>query len=554
MTNIALENIKSETKANILNSLETVNKAVQKSHKALIKQRSIALHNIPTLPDVITIIEQLLALHNSQNITLASASLTRLREKLAPMLAMYNDQGFFVIAPDQISIASGRDVNTGTLNIISKQRPELVQRAFSGETVFIPTIKSDVPLANTPNISATIFIMAPVYSKLNEIIAVFALRINTQTYFSNITQLGRIGASGETYAFNQQGYLLTESRFDQELISNKQMSAEQRSTLNIRVAVPSNHPLNSKVTLTAQPLTAMAKDATSGNNGSNLDGYLDYRGIEVFGVWRWNANLNFGYATEIDVDEALRPYFLARETLINVLTGTTLLAIMMSFLIIRIQTSNQKKIIQTNLSLEHKVTVRTKELVDAKTALTQAVTSLEILAVTDSLTGLANRRKFDQQLNEEWQRCLRQDSQISILIFDIDYFKLYNDHYGHVQGDRCIREIAQIFRHSTIAKRPGDIVARYGGEEFVVLLSDADQQYTEYVAKSILTCVQELAIEHKYTEVVNTDIVTVSVGYTIEANIVNSNYEKIINQADSALYQAKHKGRNQIMPYNNQTS
>jgi diguanylate cyclase (GGDEF)-like protein len=164
---------------------------------------------------------------------------------------------------------------------------------------------------------------------------------------------------------------------------------------------------------------------------------------------------------------------------------------------------------------------------------------LQQLANIDSLTGVANRRHFEEYLSIEWQRMIREQQPISIILCDIDFFKLYNDTYGHLLGDSCLVTIAQAIKN--VVQRPADLVARYGGEEFVVILPNTNQQGAAKIARNICYTVRSLAIPHKSSAV--SSYVTLSAGLSTVIPKVDSNFEEIILAADKALYQAKAKGR-----------
>jgi diguanylate cyclase (GGDEF)-like protein len=172
---------------------------------------------------------------------------------------------------------------------------------------------------------------------------------------------------------------------------------------------------------------------------------------------------------------------------------------------------------------------------------------LESLAFIDGLTGIANRRQFDQQLEKEWSRMMRQNAPLSLLIIDIDHFKTFNDQYGHGAGDDCLRLVARTI--AGIIKRPGDLAARYGGEEFVVILPGTDEIGAHSVAESMRSAVDKLAIPHAGSSVA--DHVTISIGGASHIPRRQGNFQDLINSADRALYRAKSAGRNQIFiePY-----
>ena len=170
---------------------------------------------------------------------------------------------------------------------------------------------------------------------------------------------------------------------------------------------------------------------------------------------------------------------------------------------------------------------------------------LQELATIDGLTGIANRRAFDTRLKDEWKRAERTKSHLSVLLLDIDFFKLYNDGYGHQKGDECLIRIAKALQ--LMVRRPGDFVARYGGEEFVFIVSDSDPDKVLLYAEAIRDTIEQLKISHEYSKV--SPYVTSSLGV---ANIMPSqdediNIEQLIRLADRALYQAKSDGRNIVI-------
>ncbi|WP_374312887.1 diguanylate cyclase [Dongia sp.] len=167
---------------------------------------------------------------------------------------------------------------------------------------------------------------------------------------------------------------------------------------------------------------------------------------------------------------------------------------------------------------------------------------LEELAQSDGLTGLLNRRAMDQFLAEELGRCARGLGPTSILLIDVDKFKIYNDTYGHLAGDECLRQVAQCLKESV--KRTTDRVARYGGEEFAAILSGTEQRDAEAIAEQLRHNLQQRAIEHQGNL---PQVVTVSIGVATIAPGTASDMASIIKAADEALYQAKELGRNRVV-------
>ncbi|WP_193178672.1 GGDEF domain-containing protein [Oricola nitratireducens] len=168
------------------------------------------------------------------------------------------------------------------------------------------------------------------------------------------------------------------------------------------------------------------------------------------------------------------------------------------------------------------------------------------LAFRDKLTGIANRRKFDEVLENEWQRCLRSQGHMSLLLLDIDHFKGVNDRYGHQVGDDCLRSVAQTVQ--SLISRPADLVARYGGEEIGVVLPDTDQEGALQIAETLRQSVQALRIPNQDNHE-GSGVVTVSIGVATAFSRVGGRIampEGLLMAVDHALYQAKHEGRNRV--------
>ncbi|MGQ5521717.1 diguanylate cyclase domain-containing protein [Chitinimonas sp. PSY-7] len=166
---------------------------------------------------------------------------------------------------------------------------------------------------------------------------------------------------------------------------------------------------------------------------------------------------------------------------------------------------------------------------------------LRSLAFVDGLTGVANRRNFDETLASEWRRSLRSGQTLSLIILDIDFFKRYNDHYGHQAGDLCLRAVANALRKCI--NRSHDLVARYGGEEFVCILPETPLSGAETMAHEMELAVRQLGIAHARSDIA--DVVTISLGVASAPNPRDEGPEKLISTADNLLYAAKQAGRGQ---------
>lgn len=170
------------------------------------------------------------------------------------------------------------------------------------------------------------------------------------------------------------------------------------------------------------------------------------------------------------------------------------------------------------------------------------VKNAELLALStlDGLTGIANRRRLDEALSLEWARAQRTKEALSLVLIDIDFFKLYNDAYGHLAGDDCLRRVAAAL--ATASRRPADLVARYGGEEFVILLPETDLEGAHEVAEIARAAVAEAAILHKASTVAPN--VTISQGIATMDTKTDVRAADLVDRADKALYAVKRHGRN----------
>jgi diguanylate cyclase (GGDEF)-like protein len=168
---------------------------------------------------------------------------------------------------------------------------------------------------------------------------------------------------------------------------------------------------------------------------------------------------------------------------------------------------------------------------------------LDALARHDSLTGLANRRHLGDLLNDELNRAVRQRQPLTVMMIDVDYFKLYNDNRGHLAGDECLRQISQLL--STMTQRSGELAARYGGEEFVLVYPVMDANLAEQQALRLLEALEALALPHP-----NGNFVTFSIGIAVCSPTEGTSIKQLLHHADAALYSAKENGRNRYAFYN----
>jgi len=184
-----------------------------------------------------------------------------------------------------------------------------------------------------------------------------------------------------------------------------------------------------------------------------------------------------------------------------------------------------------------------RNAIEVAEALSKANEELEHQSKTDGLTGIANKRYFNDYLKQEWFRAMRSETSISLLFIDVDLFKPYNDNYGHLKGDRCLKKIAQTLHGA--AHRSIDLVCRYGGEEFAIILPDTDHAGMCHMGEVMVEVMRKVKLPHAYSSVGN--IVTVSVGGATMTPSKGELPDLIIQQSDQGLYQAKGSGRNRFV-------
>lgn len=187
----------------------------------------------------------------------------------------------------------------------------------------------------------------------------------------------------------------------------------------------------------------------------------------------------------------------------------------------------------------------TLKVMEQAAALQEANQELQRLIDLDGLTQIANRRRFDQYFDQEWRRLAREQSPLSLILCDVDYFKHYNDYYGHLAGDVCLQRVAKALERTI--KRPADLVARYGGEEFGIILPNTNVAGATQVAELIQREITQLKIAHHCSEV--SAYITLTLGISSQIPDHQLQAESMINYADKALYIAKKQGRNNYHVY-----
>jgi diguanylate cyclase (GGDEF)-like protein len=536
---IAISHIENDAKINIHKSLKTVLNTTQEALHLWIEEQLKMVKYAANDKEVKKLITELLQEYHQKK-ELSNSELGRKTQALLKdKYAISNYQSFSIISNDRITLSSIHSSNIGTESTINKKRKYYLDRAFSGKTIFIPTIQSTKSILTDKGKNqishSVIFIAAPIFDINNNVVAAITLALNPKEDFTRIMKLGRVGDTGESYAFDKNGFLLTKSRFNKELRNAGEIEKHEMGIMTVRITDPGiNLQKQPHLALAKdkRPLTLMASKAISGNFLVQLESYRDYRGVEVFGVWLWDKVLDVGIATEIDATEALLPHDKTKRIIYIVLFFIILLSMGLMVLFVWMQAKESRLLNQHRKHLQALVKERTL-------ALEQANVTLKNLSETDPLTQIANRRSYDIKLSQAILFAKRVNQPLSLLVIDIDYFKKFNDNYGHGAGDIALKNVAHLI--STTLPRATDFAARYGGEEFTVLLPATDINGAYGVAERIRLKIELEAMKHEFSAVCN--FVTVSIGIAeLTPDIFQDS--DLFKQADKALYKAKAQGRN----------
>lgn len=333
----ALERMERNLRDDQGEQLATLNHSVKESLKLWRKSRGRELHHLTDDIRLLPAAEALLEVPRNRDALLKSDALSESRNVYNYHNKDIGALGYFIIAPDGMSLASSRDVNVGSHNLIMEQQPALMKRVFAGEHVFVQPIYSDVPLKDAlgqrVEKAATMFFASPLRDESGKVIAALTLRFDPVEELSFVSRIGRVGDSGETYAFDRNARLLTASRFNKKLDAFSKAFGDRQKLLSMQLRDPGGdlsegyRPENARANW---PLTLMAKEAIVGHDGFEVDGYRDYRGAHVLGAWSWSEELGIGLATEIDEVEAMGSYHDMKRWVLGVLSGIAFISLLLT--------------------------------------------------------------------------------------------------------------------------------------------------------------------------------------------------------------------------------
>ena len=502
--------IEASIRTEIANLLQTVLNTSHQAVQSWIKEHRSAAMVWANSQEVREATEQLLATPRTQQMLASSPAQARLRHWLTPVHVGKGYQGYFIITLDNISIASSRDQNIGKENLLSNQRKFLRTVLAGGTAVSLPQ-KSDVPLRDKDGVLRenlpTMFVGAPIKDASGKTIAIFAFRINPEEDFTVILQKGRIGETGETYAFDKYGRLISNSRYDEQLRRLNLIPPDAHGILNIELRDPGVDLLKkdiSQVDRQQQPLTRMAASAIRGESAVNVEGYRDYRGVNVVGAWLWDTELGFGITTELDKSEG---YKTLHTTQFVLLTLTILIILLITGVTIILVLYRQRKQVEEALrrahdELEDRILKRTDALARANEALTSEVTERK-----QAEDALREERDFAEGLIETAHAIvLVLDTEARIVRFN-DYMEQISgycledvkgkDWFATFLPDRDQQRIYEIFKQAIADKKTNgiinSIVTRDGSERLI-------DWYDQTVRNASGEIIGLLSIGHDITE------------------------------------------------------
>ena len=413
----AMNKIETQAKEGLGNSLYTVLATTEEALYLWIEDRKDDLQFISSMPEIRKYVQNLSELPRQKEAILQSDDLNKLRGIMQLLMEGHGgmeeereDMGFFIVSHDYINIASMRDENIGMTNFISNYGNYL-EKIFEGEFQLVLPIPSDVPL---PGINGgmvenepTMFVGAPVYGSDGKIVAAILIRINPYITLGKITKMAGLGETGETFAFNEQGKMITDSRFLKSLHEAGIIDNDKRGVLSIELRDPGVNIFRENGSASRQfpmPYTVMAASALSGKAGINVEGYNDYRGIKVVGAWLWDSEYRYGLATEIDAEEAFTTLRTTKNTSVIVFLSIFVLTTLFS---IRLRKSidDLNKAFLLSETLRKEGEKAKEEAVRATLAKSEFLASMshEIRTPMNAIIGMADLLK-ETELNHEQKK------------------------------------------------------------------------------------------------------------------------------------------------------
>ena len=327
---LALERADWSSRGNLREGLLTVLATTQQALWSWSRQERYTVGMWGSHPEVVRLTRGLLEVPQNVESLHSSPSQAKLRELLGPVISTRGYEGFFIIGPDNVNIGSTRKANLAKENLLSLEGGSLSRISMGVAELSLP-VASDVPLRDSVGElregRVTMFVGAPVRDETGRQIAILTFRVNPERDYFPILRRGRMGTSGESYTFSNDGTLLSPSRFDEPLRRAGLIEIGEESILNLQIRDPGTDLVDQGKVVGDLPLTTMAASATKGESAHDVKGYRDYRGVLVIGAWSWDEALGYGITTEIDVSEAFSTLHTVRVLVLS-LSGLSVLLIL----------------------------------------------------------------------------------------------------------------------------------------------------------------------------------------------------------------------------------
>jgi PAS domain S-box-containing protein len=305
-----LARITADVREEIGESLTAVLETTQQALNSWAHEHSSEAQLWADSQEVLRLTKELLDVEPTRETLIDAPIQEEMRSFILPLSSQRDHQGYCIIGPDNLSLSSARDDSIGVKNVLA-YHGDVLERIWSGETVLSFLLPSDVPLMDENGIlieeAPTMFAGVPIRDNTGEVIALLTIHIDPSHELSAILKRGRLGGSGETYVFDENGRLISESRFDDQLREIGLIEPDEHAILNVEIRDPGVNLVEGEQSIIPredQPLTRMAESAVAGESGIDLEGYRDYRGVPVIGAWLWDEELDLGITIEVDVSDA----------------------------------------------------------------------------------------------------------------------------------------------------------------------------------------------------------------------------------------------------------
>ncbi len=482
------------------NALKTVVGVTHEAVKSWVKEQQSDAEIWANSVEVGKFVADLLKVRPARQTLSDTPAQLALRLWLQPVLRSKGYLGYFIVGPDKINLASSRDSNLGVTNLLTGQH-DFMNKVWSGQAAMSLPLPSDVPLpdkqGNLVAQTATMFVGAPVYDADEEVIAILMFRIDPKEDFSRVLRQGRIGESGETYAFDKYGRMISESRFRDQLKRIGVVDPDLPPNLDVVLRDPGVDLVaggKPSVPRLGQPLTVMARDAVSANSSDNVVGYRDYRGVSVVGAWIWDGRLKLGLTTEIDTAEAYQTLSVYKAI---ITVGTLLIAVLVAVLATLFVLNRERKLAQLEVALQRdKLTDLNKQKDKFFSIIAHDLLGPFTVLLNYSAILKRKAESMDREKIADISDSLNASSeQVLTLLEDLlDWSLAQTNQIEFVPAPHNIHELAQeaLLALDPVARQKGIELNNQSGSDIVMV----DSQMTKTIIRNLVNNAIKFTPEH----------------------------------------------------------